>query len=202
MNTAIMRDILKYITTHAEFVIVSTVIVIFIVMWVIVPSVSEGFGILWGSYYCPSCSYKGQSDCSTCENCGYCITNSGYGECVQGDARGPHFRKDCAIWSYNNPPIQQSPWYSPYNWIYPNTIYGRGGYGDGLLYSNNSIPIKRYRHRYNRRHRSNGRHRYGGYRFAGHRKSGQRLGNNRMMRGDNMSKAMRQRVRRNRNMTQ
>lgn len=206
MNTAFMRSVLKYIKTHAEFVTVSVVIVILLVLWCI-PTVSEGFGMLWGSYYCPSCSYKGQSDCSSCENCGYCITDSGYGECVQGDANGPHFRKDCAIWSYDNPPVR-SPWYSPYSWFYPNNVYGgTSGYGTGLLYGNNSLPIsyhgnnRRRRYRGFNRHRSNGRHRHGGYRFAGHGGSRSRMGNRRMMRGNTMSKQMRQRVRRNRNMT-
>lgn len=53
--------------------------------------------------YCSACGYKSRSGCSKCVNCGFCITTTGFGECVPGDSKGPYFREDCAIWEYVSP---------------------------------------------------------------------------------------------------
>lgn len=53
--------------------------------------------------YCPSCNWRNRISCSKCTNCGYCINESGEGECVQGDNNGPYFRKDCKYWEYGDP---------------------------------------------------------------------------------------------------
>lgn len=68
---------------------------------------TEGFSNYsdyYGYYkqYCPSCGWKSKKSCSSCINCGYCITDSGYGECVSGDSYGPYFRDDCLYWNYGN----------------------------------------------------------------------------------------------------
>ena len=76
----------------------------------------EGFYTYYGYYkkYCPSCGWRSRYSCSKCTNCGYCITPSGYGECVPGDSSGPYFRSDCAYWEYSD------PYYNyPYSHIYP-----------------------------------------------------------------------------------
>lgn len=64
----------------------------------------EGFYSYSGYYkkYCPSCGWRSRYSCDKCTNCGYCITASGYGECVPGDSSGPYFRSDCKFWSYND----------------------------------------------------------------------------------------------------
>ena len=76
----------------------------------------EGFYTDYGYYkrYCPSCGWRSRNSCSKCTNCGYCITASGYGECVPGDSSGPYFRSDCMYWEYGD------PYYCyPYSHIYP-----------------------------------------------------------------------------------
>ncbi len=62
----------------------------------------EGFYTYYGYYkkYCPSCGWRSRYSCSKCTNCGYCITPSGYGECVPGDSSGPYFREDCQSWIF------------------------------------------------------------------------------------------------------
>ena len=58
---------------------------------------AEGF-----SLYCPNCSknnWMGESDCYNCQNCGWCVDPNGYGQCTQGDYKGPYF-KDCRSWIY------------------------------------------------------------------------------------------------------
>lgn len=70
---------------------------------------TEGF---YGGYYrkyCPSCGWRSRRSCANCINCGYCVTPSGYGECIPGDHNGPYFRDDCLHWSYGN-------LYYPYRW--------------------------------------------------------------------------------------
>ncbi len=52
--------------------------------------------------YCPSCSWRSKSSCSNCTNCGYCITPSGFGECVPGDSNGPYFKDNCMYWNYGD----------------------------------------------------------------------------------------------------
>lgn len=58
---------------------------------------AEGF-----SMYCPNCSknnWMGESECYNCQNCGWCVDPNGYGQCTQGDYKGPYF-KDCRTWIY------------------------------------------------------------------------------------------------------
>jgi len=76
----------------------------------------EGFYTDSGYYkkYCPSCGWRSRYACSKCTNCGYCVTASGYGECVPGDSSGPYFRNDCMYWEYGDPYE-----YYPYSHIYP-----------------------------------------------------------------------------------
>lgn len=89
----------------------------------------EAFHTYHGYYkqYCPSCGWRSRNTCSKCTNCGYCITASGYGECVPGDNNGPYFRSDCLYWEYGD------PYYNyPYSNIYPvttvNSVYPRYDY--------------------------------------------------------------------------
>ena len=71
--------------------------------------------------YCPECGKLSNFQCSRCSNCGFCVTDSGFSECVPGDSSGPYFRQDCAIWNYGQPqintifvqPIQSSWWHIP-----------------------------------------------------------------------------------------
>jgi len=76
----------------------------------------EGFYTYYGYYkrYCPSCGWRSRYSCAKCTNCGYCITPSGYGECVPGDSSGPYFRSDCTYWEYGDP-----YYYYPYSHIFP-----------------------------------------------------------------------------------
>jgi hypothetical protein len=68
--------------------------------------------------YCDKCGDKGEFTCGNCANCGFCIDQFGFGECVPGDQYGPFFREDCVHWQYMNPGMM--PWYSPYRWFYPS----------------------------------------------------------------------------------
>lgn len=79
-------------------------------------SMFEGFTD-YGYYkrYCSSCGYKSRRSCGKCINCGYCISSSGYGECVAGDSSGPYFRQDCVYWEYGDPYH-----YYPYSHMYPS----------------------------------------------------------------------------------
>lgn len=70
----------------------------------------------YSNYYCQSCNKRSHYACSKCDNCGFCITREGRGDCVQGDMYGPYFRRDCVIWDYN-----KSPSYS----YYPTYPYRR-----------------------------------------------------------------------------
>lgn len=76
----------------------------------------EGFYTYPGYYkkYCGSCGWRSRKSCSNCTNCGYCITPSGYGECVPGDSSGPYFREDCQYWEYGDPYD-----FYPYSHVYP-----------------------------------------------------------------------------------
>ena len=77
---------------------------------------TEGFYTYYGYYkkYCPSCGWRSRYACSKCTNCGYCVTASGYGECVPGDSSGPYFRSDCMYWEFGDP-----YYYYPYSHIFP-----------------------------------------------------------------------------------
>jgi hypothetical protein len=65
----------------------------------------ENFDNYYGYYknYCGSCHHRGRRSCGKCTNCGLCITADGHAECVPGDAQGPYFREDCAIWEFGDP---------------------------------------------------------------------------------------------------
>lgn len=65
-------------------------------------NVVENFIYTSYPHYCENCGYKGRIGCNNCSNCGYCITPSGNGECVSGDANGPYFRDDCVAYEYSN----------------------------------------------------------------------------------------------------
>ena len=92
--------------------------------------INENFGI-----NCSNCNrnnWIGESDCMSCNNCGWCIDPNGYGSCAIGNANGPLF-KDCSSWYYNgvcmwgpqcgsvgpiyyDNPIIEYPWYT--RWWY------------------------------------------------------------------------------------
>jgi len=76
----------------------------------------EGFYTNYGYYkkYCPSVGWRSRHSCSKCTNGGWCITPSGYGECVPGDSSGPYFRDDCMYYEYGDP-----YYYYPHSNIYP-----------------------------------------------------------------------------------
>lgn len=76
----------------------------------------EGFYTYYGYYkkYCPSCGWRSRYSCSKCTNCGYCITASGQGQCVPGDASGPYFRTDCQYYEFGD-----SYYFYPYSHIFP-----------------------------------------------------------------------------------
>jgi len=76
----------------------------------------EGFYTYPGYYkkYCPSCGWRSRYNCSKCTNCGYCVTASGYGECVPGDSSGPYFRSDCMYWEYGD-----AYDFYPYSHVFP-----------------------------------------------------------------------------------
>lgn len=94
------------------------------------PDDVEGFYTYYGYYknYCPSCGWRSRYSCSKCTNCGYCITASGYGECVPGDDSGPYFRNDCMYWEYGDP-----YYYYPESHIFP------------IVKTKNTYPYYRYR---------------------------------------------------------
>ena len=85
-------------------------------------------------FYCPNCrrnNWMGESQCASCDNCGWCIDPNGYGSCGLGDANGPYF-KDCRSWYHRGicmrgpdcglrGPVYVTsyPWYNPWGW------YGR-----------------------------------------------------------------------------
>ena len=52
------------------------------------------------SSFCGNCGRRGRFSCSQCADCGYCITEDGRSQCVQGDIRGPLFNLDCDTWIY------------------------------------------------------------------------------------------------------
>lgn len=73
------------------------------------------------SRYCSECGKLSNFQCGRCSNCGFCVTEHRYGECVPGDVYGPYFRQDCVEWNYGQPqintvfvqPIQTSWWNVP-----------------------------------------------------------------------------------------
>lgn len=89
----------------------------------------ENFINYYGHFksYCPSCGWRSRNSCSKCTNCGYCITASGYGECVPGDSSGPYFRSDCLYYEYGSPYE-----YYPYSHLFPvvktRSVYPYYGY--------------------------------------------------------------------------
>lgn len=112
------------------------IVLITVVVFLLIPSTKrnkgneEHFQTYYGYYkqYCPTCGWRSRNSCSKCTNCGYCITASGYGECVPGDNNGPYFRSDCMYWEYGDP-----YYYYPYSNIYPvitvNSAYPYYRYG-------------------------------------------------------------------------
>ena len=67
--------------------------------------------------YCKYCGDKDRYNCGSCVNCGYCVTENGYGICTSGDEKGPYFRNDCLIWRYREPGVALINDYS-YNYPY------------------------------------------------------------------------------------
>ena len=56
-------------------------------------------------YNCTRCGFSDRVMCNNCHNCGYCITNTGYGICVEGDEDGPKSQSDrdrCAFYEHTN----------------------------------------------------------------------------------------------------
>ena len=51
-----------------------------------------------GGRYCRNCGDYGRGGCSSCINCGFAINESGTGQCVPGDARGPYFQQDAVAY--------------------------------------------------------------------------------------------------------
>lgn len=90
----------------------------------------EGFSVhdMYYKRYCGGCGRRSRLGCSKCTNCGFCVTSDGRGSCVSGDAHGPYFREDCAIWEYGEPyqmaqhrirpfhPIRRHNIYPYFNW--------------------------------------------------------------------------------------
>ena len=119
------------------------------------------------NFMCQSCGKsawkpfgKDERSCAMCDNCGWCINESGEGSCVEGGAGGPLFRRDCVSWSNGAPqPLYTVtyPWYNPIGW-WPY-YSGWGGY--------TGRPFRRFRrHRGHRRH-PHRHHRSGGIRVGG-----------------------------------
>ena len=116
---------------------------------------AEGFESYAYPGYCADCGLNNRVGCSNCVNCGYCITPSGYGECVPGGPNGPYFRRDCIDYKYQEP-ISNWGWpnyYWPnpfYGWFngwpnyWPNSNYYRGGpYYDKPNYYQRQKPYKK-----------------------------------------------------------
>ena len=81
--------------------------------------------------YCQECGKLSSFQCNRCINCGFCVTEKGFGECVPGDSTGPYFRQDCSSWNYYQPqlntifiqPLQSSWWYGDgSNWNVPRHV--------------------------------------------------------------------------------
>lgn len=126
----------------------SLIIIVILILYMLVysqPLYNEGFESFYSQGYCKDCNrygWRGESDCMSCGNCGWCIDPNGNGSCVAGDAGGPHFA-DCVRYFYNggipspvpqigpmNPPWYQRyliPWYGgPYwNQMYRRPMYPR-----------------------------------------------------------------------------
>ena len=85
----------------------------------------EGFYNYYGYYkkYCPTCGWRSRSTCSSCTNCGYCITASGYGECVLGDSQGAYHRDDCLYWDYGKDSFYDYPVDKIYSQVQAKSIY-------------------------------------------------------------------------------
>jgi hypothetical protein len=71
---------------------------------------SENFRVGPGYYksYCSSCGDKSLNACSSCVNCGICITPDNKLSCVNGDSSGPYFRRDCKNYIYGTPIINNN----------------------------------------------------------------------------------------------
>lgn len=106
-------------TTHR---IILCIVVISIFYYIMVGSrciEKEGF-----HGYCTNCGNNDRISCGNCQNCGFCSTDTGHGECVKGDETGPYFRLDCANWEYGTSIInywQYPHYYNRYFKIYPRT---------------------------------------------------------------------------------
>tara|TARA_B110000977_G_scaffold141448_1_gene179489 strand:+ start:1046 stop:1576 length:531 start_codon:yes stop_codon:yes gene_type:complete len=62
---------------------------------------------------------KDERSCAECNNCGWCINESGEGSCAEGGSGGPLFRRDCVSWSTGQPQSLYTiryPWYNPIGW--------------------------------------------------------------------------------------
>jgi len=119
------------------WIVVVIIVLLFLSTQCNTKSGAENFYTYNGYYksYCPSCGWRSRYSCSKCNNCGYCITPSGYGECVPGDSSGPYFRDDCLYWEFGDP-----YYYYPYSNISPvvkvKSLYPYKNYKYNLLLNN------------------------------------------------------------------
>ena len=68
--------------------------------------------------YCKDCGYKNKWQCKNCLNCGWILTQNGYGECVPGDEYGPLFNSDYIAYDYGR---SFNPYYNLQNIYTPPT---------------------------------------------------------------------------------
>jgi len=102
-------------------IIIIIIIIVGVILYYKSKSNAENLVILDGQY-CKECNQMSRGMCGTCQNCGYCINESGQGECIPGDDYGPYFRKDCLRWE-RNIPIYGNYYDTPYRWwdyLYPS----------------------------------------------------------------------------------
>lgn len=91
-----MESIEKLITDHWPILII-----MIIVLFVLIITLNNNYEY-YTSYpsYCPRCDILDKEKCDSCINCGYCVTRSGKGSCVDGDSEGPLFATDCVQYTY------------------------------------------------------------------------------------------------------
>ena len=53
-----------------------------------------------GKRYCQDCGDYSRGGCASCSNCGFAINESGSGQCIPGDQKGPYFQQDAISWEY------------------------------------------------------------------------------------------------------
>lgn len=91
-------------TTSGMYIKVLVVfLVILLIYSIYTQKCVEGFEGFTDTPYCGDCGKRGRYSCSGCVDCGYCISESGAGECIPGDSKGPFFRDDCVSWEYGSP---------------------------------------------------------------------------------------------------